>query len=389
MQVVVFFFNYPMQFSDILQFFLLKEIPKYVLMFLNAPLFFMASFASMMYIVENFMPIFLQFLRDVIMLQTENYYVNMMYALVIFFFVYDCVVLIKNFKTLKYSISNIMRLFSMPITMFLLGIFQFIITLGTAVPFGAVLCLIICLIISTAVLWYPFFSMDPNKIVGILDIPYNIFFGTGPIYDYLHTSFLLDFDVNDKGTTYVQRVQYLFAVIFDFFCSNMFIITTLVLMGISIKDFNYISNPMLKNNLLKLNGFIMVGVIGYLIIKFNDKLTENRKATSKDLETLNADKEQSKSRDAEISAEEMAGFQDLAEKAGVKKFDVTGALKDPNKAKQDMTNNIIDGKVGELKGLFANQIPAGLQEGLQQGLPAGLPAGLQEGLPNMSDFMKK
>jgi hypothetical protein len=230
----------------------------------------------------------------------------------------------------------------MPITMFLLGIFQFIITLGTAVPFGAVLCLIIIFIISTAVIWYPFVSMDPNKIVGILDIPYNIFFGSGPIYDYLHKSFLLNFDINDKGTTYVQRVQYLFAVIFDFICSNMFILTTLVLMGISIKDFNYISNPMLKNNLLKLNGFIMVGVIGYLIIKFNDKLTQNRKATDKDLETLNADKEQSMSKNTEITAEEMAGYQDLAEKAGVKKYDFKGLLKDPNKAKKDMTNNIIE-----------------------------------------------
>jgi hypothetical protein len=349
----------------------------------------MASFASMIYIVEKFMPIFLQFLRDVIMLQTENYYVNMMYALVIFFFVYDCFVLIKNFKTFKYSITNITRLFSMPITMFLLGIFQFIITLGTAVPFGAVLCLIIIFIISTAVIWYPFVSMDPNKIVGILDIPYNIFFGSGPIYDYLHKSFLLNFDINDKGTTYVQRVQYLFAVIFDFICSNMFILTTLVLMGISIKDFNYISNPMLKNNLLKLNGFIMVGVIGYLIIKFNDKLTQNRKATDKDLETLNADKEQSMSKNTEITAEEMAGYQDLAEKAGVKKYDVKGLLKDPNKAKKDMTNNIIDGKVGELKGLFDDQIPQGLQEGLQEGLPEGLQQGIPDILPNMSDFMKK
>ena len=110
MQVLVFFFTYSLYFTDILQLVFIEKLPIYTKMYLNVPLFFLASFAGMIYVIEKFMPIFLGFLRDVIMLNTDNYYVNMMYAAVIFFFTYDCFVLIHNFKTIKYSITNIMRL---------------------------------------------------------------------------------------------------------------------------------------------------------------------------------------------------------------------------------------------------------------------------------------
>jgi hypothetical protein len=103
----------------------------------------------------------------------------------------------------------------------------------------------------------------------------------------------------------------------------------------------------------------MVGAIGYLLIKFNDKLSENRKATDEDLATLNADKQQAAFESTEMTPEELAMVKDGAKTAGidVEKLDLLGVMKDPTKAKQDMTTNMIDGKVGELKG----QIPGGVQ----------------------------
>jgi hypothetical protein len=220
--------------------------------------------------------------------------------------------------------------------------------------------------------------MDPNKIVGIFDIPYNFFMGNGPIYEYLHKSFLLDFDVNDKNITYIQRIQYMFAVFFDFICSNMFIITTLVLMGMSIKDYSsFIQNPLLKNNILRLNGFIMFGVIGYLIIKFNNKLSENRKATAEDLETMNANQTVTE----DNNDDDTQAAIDAAEASGIdlNKFDAKGVLQNnTNNAKQNMTNNIINSNVEKMKG----QMPG------MPGMPgmSGMPGAPD--ITGMQNFMK-
>jgi len=269
MQPVVFFLTYSIYFTDILQFWLLEKIPSIFKTVFNAPLFMMVAFVGMIFLIENVTGWFIQFMKDVIMLNTDNVFVNIMYFAVLFYFVSDCFNFIK-FDIPKYSFSVMMDLMSHPIISLLLGILQFIIVVMISVPLGALFCIIILFLITFSILWVPFTTMSFQKIMNIPYIPFEI-------NEFLHKSFLLNFDPNAKGVTFSQKVQFAFTLIFDFICSYMFLITILVIMAVSISDYNlHMQNADLKKNLNTINIALTCGLGLFLVGGFFGKISEKR-----------------------------------------------------------------------------------------------------------------
>ena len=199
-------------------------------------------------------------------------------------------------------------------------------------------------------IWHPIASLNPDNIVDIFYIPYYILMGIGPIYEFLRKSFKTSFSLKDEQKlTPVQRVEFYFIVFCDFICSNMFVITTLVLMGISLTDYqNFLHNPLLKNNITRFTGFVMLATIGFLIVQLNTKVSENREATKEELaqqeaanEETGEDGEENSSGDEKGPLGNIPGLSSLAPPG------VSALLSDPS----GMAKDALGEKLGSIPGM--------------------------------------
>jgi hypothetical protein len=83
-----------------MQYFLYDMFPNIFKKYLNVPFYFLALFFVMVYLLQNTLTFFLQFLRDVILFNTKNQIVNIMYSLVIWWYISDFDMISKTAKYL-------------------------------------------------------------------------------------------------------------------------------------------------------------------------------------------------------------------------------------------------------------------------------------------------
>jgi hypothetical protein len=280
---VVYFLTYALYFSDILQTLILDVFPEYFLMFLNAPSYMIAIFIALIFVIDNMVPFLIQFFTDVIMLNTTNSFVNMMYFFVIFMFIIEC---FGSFdvRTFTYSTNNLVWTLSNPITSLVLGIIQFIIAIMISVPVGAVLCMILFIFYSFSIFLYPITVFKFEKL-------FEVFGMFSKIDGYLKRSFQLDFDPNDENLDMMQKTKVIFTVLFDFANSYIYYIANIVMLSFSTDDYTKnISSKFLKTNLLLINGALLFMFVALCVNGFFAKLKVDRKASDEDIKIKEKEK---------------------------------------------------------------------------------------------------
>ena len=283
-KAIVFFMNYGLYFSDIMQTLILDVLPEYFLIFLNAPAYMITVFICLIFVIENMVPFMIQFFTDVIMLNTTNSFVNMMYFFVIFMYIIECFGTF-DVRTFTYSANNLMWSLMNPLTSLILGILQFIIVIMISVPVGAVLCFALFIFYAFSIFLYPITVFKFEKLFYVFGMFENI-------DKYLKRSFQLNFDPNDEDLDMVQKTQVIFTFIFDFVNSYIYYIANVVMLSFSTKDYSsMINSKLLRTNLLLINSSLLMMFIGLCINGFFSKIKVDRKISQQDLELRKKEKE--------------------------------------------------------------------------------------------------
>jgi len=283
-KAIVFFMNYGLYFSDIMQTLILDVLPEYFLLFLNAPAYMITVFIILIFVIENMVPFMIQFFTDVIMLNTTNSFVNMMYFFVIFMYIIECFGTF-DVRTFTYSANNLMWTLMNPLTSLVLGIIQFIIVIMISVPVGAVLCFILFIFYAFSIFLYPITIFKFEKLFYVFGMFENI-------DKYLKRSFQLNFDPNDDDLDMVQKTQVILTFIFDFVNSYIYYIANIVMFSFSTKDYSdLINSKILRMNLLLINSSLLMMYIGLCINGFFSKLKVDRKISQEDLELRKKERE--------------------------------------------------------------------------------------------------